>query len=697
MNSKVRNPTFFRAQGSTNQTVSISLQKILRNARATGSLNLSSQAFDEIPNQVFDINETIDADEKFWELNDLVFLKLRNNKLKTITDDLYSLKLKHLDLSNNQLTEISPCIGQLTELKELLLFSNLITILPPEISYCQSLQLLECRRNQLRRFPDVSHLNSLTFLDLGENRISEMPVLPAVGTLGRLHLNNNQLSSLDHLDRLLCCSSTLAELHLQSNKLKVIPAEMAYLSSLKVLDVGANDISDIPAALGYMNSLQRLILDGNPLRTIRRSMGMGASQGGGNGTMELKKFLRTRGPPLGGSGSGDMSCEDDGDGMGHSGSGSDIMEMAMEGRMRSCQSEGGTLDLSKMKLSTIPLYICNKFTSYNVKVLNLTANGLLYFPNLSSLLTLKALDVSSNNLGHCDPKEVMSGPFPPSLSSLNISTNFLTDVHFEVILNAIPPDCLLTVMKASHNSLTRLPASLQRLHLLTELQLANNQIRELNLVDWSEMRRLESLDLSGNKLDTLSVQPLLATRTYLTSLSLDNNDIQDIPPEFALFSRLRHLGIYGNPQRSIRTTVMQQGTEAILKVLRNRLPPETLQQQQTDLPTAPSRGLGIGASGTGAGSNVGRISSAQSTGTVPSTARTDRDDNHAAAVPSTSFPMTNGNDDNALALMKLESELGAMKLRLENECSLTETAKFALKKEIAKKRANILRLSRGPS
>jgi len=84
-------------------------------------------------------------------------------------------------------------------------------------------------------------------------------MLPRKGKLGRLHLGQNNITQINRLNiqYLLEQSTTLFELHLQGNQLTDLPAELAYLFQLKVLDVSNNSIANVPAPLGYMKSLQR--------------------------------------------------------------------------------------------------------------------------------------------------------------------------------------------------------------------------------------------------------------------------------------------------------------------------------------------------------------------------------------------------------------------------------------------------------
>jgi len=97
------------------------------------------------------------------------------------------------------------------------------------------------------------------------------------------------------------------------------------------------------------------------------------------------------------------------------------------------------------------------------------------------------------------------------------------------------------------------------------LKVNSNQIQRIRNIRWSLLSKLEVLDLSDNKLDAIETTALCRASS-LTSLLLDNNSIAEVPPELGLLPDLRHLGLYGNPQRSIRTHVLQQGTGAVLKV-----------------------------------------------------------------------------------------------------------------------------------
>jgi Leucine-rich repeat (LRR) protein len=103
-------------------------------------------------------------------------------------------------------------------------------------------------------------------------------------------LEFNHLTALpDSLFR--ACQHSLFELHLHDNQLGELSPLVALLTELKVLDISNNSLNDLPPSLGYIAALQRLLVEGNPIRAIRRSL---LAQS----TVELKKYLCTRGPPL---------------------------------------------------------------------------------------------------------------------------------------------------------------------------------------------------------------------------------------------------------------------------------------------------------------------------------------------------------------------------------------------------------------
>ena len=61
--------------------------------------------------------------------------------------------------------------------------------------------------------------------------------------------------------------------------------------------------------------------------------------------------------------------------------------------------------------------------------------------------------------------------------------------------------------------------------------------------------------------------------TALVELNLTNNNIGSLPPKLGLLGeKLKVLRIEGNPLRSIRRSILDKGTSAVLLYLQSRVP-----------------------------------------------------------------------------------------------------------------------------
>ena len=109
-----------------------------------------------------------------------------------------------------------------------------------------------------------------------------------------------------------------------------------------------------------------------------------------------------------------------------------------------------------------------------------------------------------------------------------------------------------------------------------ELSLRSAGLQEAPHVIGELRRTLRTLHLSSNKLTRIPEFLLQGCGTefgfQLTQLTLDNNDISHIEPELGRMESLTVLALTGNPLRFIRQTILQQGTQAVLRWLRGRIP-----------------------------------------------------------------------------------------------------------------------------
>jgi len=92
-------------------------------------------------------------------------------------------------------------------------------------------------------------------------------------------------------------------------------------------------------------------------------------------------------------------------------------------------------------------------------------------------------------------------------------------------------------------------------------------------LDIQALINLVTLDLSNNKIPTISnaiYSP--SSNSRLEYFSIENNSITDVPAQLALCPRLKVLLIAGNPQRTVRMNIVQQGSPKVLEFLKTRLP-----------------------------------------------------------------------------------------------------------------------------
>jgi len=170
--------------------------------------------------------------------------------------------LEFLDLSNNQITEIPPEIGQLTHLEILRLYGNEITEIPPELGQLTNLEYFYLSNNQITEIPpdlfgevskakpagqEIGQLINLETLYLHKNHITEIP--PEIGQLTNLKdfsLSENKITVIPpEIGQL----TNLNELYLRGNKITKIPSEIGLLTNLRVFDIYNTQITQIPPNL----------------------------------------------------------------------------------------------------------------------------------------------------------------------------------------------------------------------------------------------------------------------------------------------------------------------------------------------------------------------------------------------------------------------------------------------------------------
>ncbi len=180
-------------------------------------------------------------------------LPLSRYKLTHVPEAIGRLTgLQKLDLSNNQLTQISDTLFfRLTALKELSFIYNQLTEIPAGITRLTGLELLGFNENQLTEIPaGISRLTALQKLYLTNNRLTRLPEsIGGLTGLQELSLSSNQLTQIPHaIGRL----TALRELFFHYNRLDQVPEVISRLTALRVLDLSHNLLTTLPRSLSML-------------------------------------------------------------------------------------------------------------------------------------------------------------------------------------------------------------------------------------------------------------------------------------------------------------------------------------------------------------------------------------------------------------------------------------------------------------
>ena len=231
------------------------------------------------------------------------------------------------------------------------------------------------------------------------------------------------------------------------------------------------------------------------------------------------------------------------------------------------------INLSSLQ-GSISNAIGNKEFRYVIRKLHVRRSHLFSMDEslISCLPSIIEVDAGMNKLSDL-PKSLSK----TSISTLIIDNNQLTAASISPSLN---PGSVLSASLVhcdlAKNQLNAIPNALLELPILRTLILAFNQIKSISNWSQSSLPSLETLDLSQNRLDEFGDFPVNCriSSPTLAVLMLQNNEIKNIPLELGLLTSLRQVNFRGNPQKSVRTSVLEKPCSEILLFLRRRLDPD---------------------------------------------------------------------------------------------------------------------------
>uniref|UniRef100_A0A668TFU1 Leucine rich repeat containing 40 n=1 Tax=Oreochromis aureus TaxID=47969 RepID=A0A668TFU1_OREAU len=543
---------------------------LLKAARKSGQLNLSSRGLKEVPQNVFRLNidtpeeaqqnVSFGAADRWWEQTDLTKLLLSSNQITLLSDDIRLLSgLTTLDLHDNQLSSLPSALGELQNLQQLRLSHNQLHSLPVEMCTLKNLRSLTLQQNLLENLPeDLGQLVNLTELDVSSNQLKSLPSsFGGLVSLQKVNLCHNQLSGLpDSLARLtnvklLDCSDNqlteipaslsemlaLEQLYLRHNKLRLLPKlpapalkelyvgnnqieqlqteQLSCLSAISLLELRNNKIKIVPEEITLLSTLTRLDLTNNDITSLPASLSL----------LPNLNVLLLEGNPLRGIRRDILS------------KGTGELLKYLRGRVKEEPEKTDGGDTAMMLPSQARV-------------------------NVHDIKTLKLLAYSDKQAGSI-PEELFDAAADQSIATVNFSKNQLTSV---------PPRLLefqssLSEINLGFNRLISCSPDICKLLQLTHIDLRFKSFPDVLY----ETLSLETILLANNQVCEVDPSRLMKL-THLSTLDLANNDLLNIPPELGLCTSLRCLSLEGNPFRTPRAAIVAKGTDALMEYLRSRIP-----------------------------------------------------------------------------------------------------------------------------
>ncbi|RMZ84719.1 hypothetical protein DV737_g929, partial [Chaetothyriales sp. CBS 132003] len=450
----------------------------------------------------------IDADAS----SPLTSLDVSNNRLADLPwEILASFELVQLNASANRLVTVilNPLLNGFTKLREVDLSKNSIEVIEPELRL-PSVQIFAVNNNRLDSLPDISSWHNLITLQAAENNLSD------------------------------------------------IPQGLVALPSVRGVDFSLNSIKTVDPGIAKMASLTSLQLTGNPLRD-RKFLSMDAEG--------IKKALLMRMEPDHAVGALSPPLSSDGPGAGgdcevyshtpvngvldHSSKGP-----TAEGDCKVCLHTpvNGVLDLSSKGLTEDVVCVSTINLESPIHTLRLSNNdlsafptGLLLHPSING--SLKSLDLSHNPL--TSNAYLAADLHLPALESLYMVSTGLASLDMLLTRLKAPRLCELNI--SCHRLTGQLPHVRSWFSNCTTLLATDNWFSS---VDVDAVRGLEVVDIRNNEIDSLP-----------PAIGLLGNHAGKREP-----GRLRSFECGGNRFRVPRISVIEKGTEAVLKDLRRMIP-----------------------------------------------------------------------------------------------------------------------------
>ncbi|KFR12961.1 Leucine-rich repeat-containing protein 40, partial [Opisthocomus hoazin] len=229
--------------------------------------------------------------ENLKHLNSLSVLELRDNKIKSVPDEITLLqKLERLDLANNDISRLPYTLGTLPQLKFLALEGNPLRTIRRDLLQKGTQELLKYLRSKIQddvssphaeppvtamTLPSQSRVNvhaitSLKLLEYSEKQAAVIPdeMFNAVGTnpVATVNFSRNQLREIP--PRIVELKDSVCDVNLGFNKISSVSLELCMLHKLTHLDIRNNFLTSLPDEMEALTRLQIINLSFNRFKVF---------------------------------------------------------------------------------------------------------------------------------------------------------------------------------------------------------------------------------------------------------------------------------------------------------------------------------------------------------------------------------------------------------------------------------------------
>lgn len=180
--------------------------------------------------------------------------------------------LERLDIYEmKSLKELPDDIGDLENLKILMIIKSSVNEIPDTIEKLKNLEELQVSMSDLEKLPDtIGKLQNLRSLYLSAVPIKMLP--DSICELEALETLKIYSAKLESLPESIGKLSNLLELDLFHNQLTELPESIGCLNKVDRISIGMNPISQIPQSMENLSKLTRLIIDKKMLTLLPDSL-----------------------------------------------------------------------------------------------------------------------------------------------------------------------------------------------------------------------------------------------------------------------------------------------------------------------------------------------------------------------------------------------------------------------------------------